>query len=185
MKWKQKLEECGLNEQTISLGLKNKIKDYYTIIDGIEETKESIANPSLNDDVEELKGELADLEEALLDADNKLVRAIEVYDKNKERYAEMSKHLSNGRPRKDGTPNPPRQTQTQTKAQTQTQTQGQTQTQTQGQTQGQTNEVPITPTEEVPNGDEKKGKSAFGWVGVAALVVVGALVGVNLLKNRD
>jgi len=173
MKWKQKLEECGLNEETISVGLKNKIKDYYTIIDGIEETKESIANPTLNDDVEELKGELADLEDALLDSDNKLVRAIEVFDKNKERYAEMSKHLGNGRPRKDGTPNAPRQ--------------AQPQVQPKAQTQGQTkpNDVPLTPTEEVPNGEEKKVKKPFGWMGVAALVVIGAFIGVNLLKNKD
>jgi hypothetical protein len=163
MKWKQKLEECGLNEQTISVGLKNKIKDYYTIIDGIEETKESIANPTLNDDVEELQSELSDLEDALLDSDTKLVRAIEVFDKNKERYAEMSKHLGNGRPRKDGTPNAPRQTQAQPQAQSQSQSK----------------------TKDEPNGEGKKGKSAFGWIGVAALVVVGAFVGVNLLKNRD
>ena len=110
MKWKQKLSEVGLTEQTISHGLRNKIKAYYDILEGINEAKETIANPSLNDDVEAIKEELPDLEEALEDADRNLVKAIELYDKNKERYAELSKHLSKGRPRKDGTPAKPKET---------------------------------------------------------------------------
>lgn len=111
MKWKQTLANFGLTEETISIGLRNKIKDHYSIQEGIDELKQSIANPSINDDVEELQEDLNDLIDALEVSDEKLVRAIEVFDKNKEKYAEMSKNLGKGRPRKDGTPPQPRQPQ--------------------------------------------------------------------------
>ena len=81
MKWKQKLAECNLTEETISAGLKSKIKDFYTLVEGIEEVEQSIQNPSLNDDVEELQEELEDLETAMENADKQLIRAIEIYDK--------------------------------------------------------------------------------------------------------
>ena len=179
MKWKQKLEECGLTEETISQGLRTKIKDFYEIIDGIEECKKSLENPSINDDVDELRSDLEGLEESLDDADLKLVRAIEVYDRNKEKYAQISKNLSNGRPRKDGTPNAPKQ-------QIPTQTQGQQAPKPQvAQQGGQTNELPITPTEEVANNEVKKG-SGLGWkifVGVLAVATLG--VAIKMFKNRE
>lgn len=101
MKWKQKLAECNLTEETISAGLRSKIKDYYTIVEGIEEIEQSIQNPSLNDDVDDLQEELEDLQTAIENADKQLIRAIEIYDKNKEKYAELSKNLGKGRPRKN------------------------------------------------------------------------------------
>jgi septal ring factor EnvC (AmiA/AmiB activator) len=101
MKWKQKLAECNLTEETISAGLRSKIKDYYTIVEGIEEVEQSIKNPSINDDVDDLQDELEDLQTAMENADKQLIRAIEIYDKNKEKYAELSKNLGKGRPRKN------------------------------------------------------------------------------------
>lgn len=101
MKWKEKLAECNLTEETISAGLRSKIKDFYTLVEGIEEVEQSIQNPSLNDDVEDLEDELEDLQTAMENADKQLIRAIEIYDKNKEKYAELSKNLGKGRPRKN------------------------------------------------------------------------------------
>lgn len=109
MKWKSEMERLGLTNETISVGLKNKIKDYYDMLEGINELRDSIANPSINDDVEELKEELDDLQDAIESYDNQLVRAIQTFDKNKERYAELSKNLGKGRPRKDGQPAQPKQ----------------------------------------------------------------------------
>jgi len=179
MKWKEKLAECNLNEENISQGLKTKIKDFYEIIEGIEEAKEKLANPSLNDDVEEIQSDLEELEESLEVADQKLVRAIELFDKNKDKYAELARNLSNGRPRKDGKPNPPKNV-AQPQAQPQPQPQGQV-----AQQGGQTNPLPLTPTEEVPNGDGKKG-SGLAWkifVGVLAVATLG--VAVKMFKNDD
>jgi septal ring factor EnvC (AmiA/AmiB activator) len=101
MKWKQKLAECNLTEETISAGLRSKIKDFYTLVEGIEEVEQSIQNPSLNDDVEQLQEELEDLETAMENADKQLIRAIEIYDKNKKMYAELQKNLGKGRPKKN------------------------------------------------------------------------------------
>jgi septum formation inhibitor MinC len=112
MKWQNEMDSLGLNQTNISVGLKNKIKDYNDIVKYINELKETIENPSVNDNVDELQSTLVDMEEALETADDKLVRAIQLYNKNKDKYAEMSKHLT-GRPRKDGQPR--KQTQTQPK----------------------------------------------------------------------
>jgi hypothetical protein len=109
MKWKSEMEKLGLTNETISVGLRNKIKDYYDMVEGIKELKDSIANPTLNDDVDELQEELADLQDALESYDNQLVKAVHTFDKNKEKYAELSKNLGKGRPRKDGQPAQPKQ----------------------------------------------------------------------------
>ena len=101
MKWKQKLAECNLTEETISAGLRSKIKDFYTLVEGIEEVEQSLQNPSMNDDVDDLQDELDNLQNAMQNADKQLIRAIEIYDKNKEKYAELSKNLGKGRPRKN------------------------------------------------------------------------------------
>ena len=101
MKWKQKLAECNLTEETISAGLRSKIKDYYTIVEGIEEVEQLIEKPSLNDNIDDLREELDDLQTSLVNADKQLIRAIEIYDKNKEMYAELQKNLGKGRPKKN------------------------------------------------------------------------------------
>jgi len=168
MKWKEKLDEVGLTKDTISHGLRNKIKDYFSILEGIDEAKQTIANPSINDDVEAIKEDLANLEEVLQEADTKLVKAIELYDKNKEKYAELSKHLSKGRPRKDGKPS---------------EKQVATTTSNEPQVQKATQPQVVTPTEEVK--DEPKKKSG-GWglfLGVLTIVTLGAAA--VLYKNRD
>ena len=97
MKWKQKLDEVGLTEQTASQGIRNKILDYNTIEDGIEELKNSIKEPTLNDDVDSLKKDLEDLTEALESQDDVLVKAITLFDKNKEHYAKLQDNLKNKR----------------------------------------------------------------------------------------
>jgi hypothetical protein len=171
MKWKQVLSQCNLTEDNISIGLKTKIRDYYTIVEGIEELKNQIANPSINDDVDDLQEDLADLEESIIIADNKLCRAIEVYDKNKEKYAELSKNLGKGRPRKDGLPPQPKQ-----QAQPQPQPTPQEQPKQVVQSGVETYKVEV---------EGEKKKSSFGILGTILIVGVSALIGVNLLRNRN
>lgn len=101
MKWQEKLAECNLTEETVSQGLRLKIKDFRTLESGANDLIQSINNPQMNDDVDDLNSDLDDINEAM-DASNKqLIRAIEIYDKNKEKYAELSKNLGRGRPRKN------------------------------------------------------------------------------------
>jgi len=177
MKWEKTLSNCGLTEQTISIGLKSKIKEHRKMEEAVEDIKERLNDDETEDDeIDELEQDLNELEDALEMSDNKLVRAIELYDKNKERYAELSKNLGKGRPRKNATPNQqptptPQATQTQPSVQ-----QAQPNVQTQ---------VPITPTEEIPNKEEKEGSGWLWKLGVAVVVGVLTLGAYNTYKNND
>jgi DNA-binding transcriptional regulator GbsR (MarR family) len=164
MKWKQTLDGFGLTEESVSQGIRNKIKDYYTIVDGIDELEKSIENPTLNDDVDTLQTDLEELQEALEEQEKVLDKAIRMFDKNKEHYANLSKNLvGRGRLKKDA------QQQTQTNvAQTTTQTKAQPNVQ---------NVAGNVTQEEKP----KKTNVALWIVGI----VIGGLIGVNILKNRE
>jgi hypothetical protein len=154
------MEELGLTEQTVSHGLRTKIKDYYTLLDGIEEVKNSLSNPDINDDVDELESDLEELEKAVEDSDRMLVKAVEVFDKNKDKYAEMSKNLGKGRPRKNPIPTPalaPTPTPAPTPA-----------------------PAPAPKTD----GEEPKKKSSTGWF-IFALVVGVATIGAVNIMNKD
>jgi len=184
MKWEKTLSNCGLTEQTISIGLKTKIKEHRKIEEALDDIKDRLNDDNIEDDeVDELEQDLRELEDALEISDDKLVRAVELYDKNKDKYAELSKNLGKGRPRKNPTPTPtptPQPTQTQTNVQ---EAQPNVQ-QTQGQPNVQGQNIPITPTEEVPN-EEKKGSGWLWKVGVAIVVGVLTLGAYNTYKNND
>jgi DNA-binding transcriptional regulator GbsR (MarR family) len=164
MKWKQTLDGFGLTEESVSQGIRNKIKDYYTIVDGIEELEKSIENPTLNDDVDELKTDLEELQEALEEQEKVLDKAIRMFDKNKEHYANLSKNLvGRGRPKKDA------QQQTQPNvAQTTTQTKAQPNVQ--------------NVAGNVTQGEKPKKTNIALWV---VGIVIGGLIGVNILNNRE
>jgi hypothetical protein len=160
MKWKQALADYNLTEETISHGLKKKIKEYRELEVGIDELKNSINDESTpEDDLEELQEDLQELQESLETADNNLVRAIEIFDKNKDKYAEMSKHLGKGRPRKNpialsngGSTNP--------------------------------TSTP-KPNNDGKGGTEPKKKNSFGFIALAVAIGVISLGAVSMFKNRD
>lgn len=162
MKWKEKLSQLGLTEETISHGLRAKIKDYHIIEKGIVKLQNEIKEGKYNDsDMELATNDLQELKTDLADYDDALVKAIETFDKNKERYAANAKNLKNvkkGGAKVETTPTP-------------------TPTPTPNK-----DSVPLTPTEEVK--EEKKGNS-FGWVLFAVFAGVITLGAVNILKNRD
>jgi hypothetical protein len=159
MKWKARLSELGLTEETISHGLRSKIKDYHIIEKGIVKLESDMREGKYNDsDMDLAKNDLQELKTDLVDYDDALVKAIETFDKNKDRYAANAKNLKNVKkatPKVETTPTP---------------------------TPTPNKEVPLTPTEEVK--DEKKGNS-FGWVLFAVFAGVITLGAVNILKNRD
>jgi paraquat-inducible protein B len=169
MKWKQTLDGFGLTEETVSQGIRNKIKDYYTIVDGIEELEKSIENPTLNDDVDELQNTLEELQEALEEQEKVLDKAIRMFDKNKEHYANLSKNLvGRGRPKKDA------QQQTQPNVEKTNVAQPTPQPNAQPNVQNVAGNVTQ---EEKP----KKTNIALWVVGI----VIGGLIGVNIFKNRE
>jgi chromosome segregation ATPase len=165
MKWKSRLDELGLDVNNVSQGLKTKIKDYYDIQSGITELERRIENPSVNDDVDQLQEDLEECEETLEALDDKLVKDVEYYNKHKDKYAEMTKKLAEGRAKKKQASGGVTPTSTPTK-----------------------NEPPKTKDPLVTSNDDKKEEkkgSGFGWVLFAVVAGVVTLGAVNLLKNND
>lgn len=170
MKWKTRLSELGLDENNVSQGLKTKIKDYYEIQNAINELKKAIANPSVNDDVNQLQEDLDECIETLETFDNKLVKDVEYYNKHKDKYADMTKKLAEGRAKKkqaSGSANPTPKVEPTPQA----------------------TPTPPKPKDpiETPNDDKKEEKkgNGFGWVLFAVVAGVVTLGAVNLLKNND
>ena len=169
MKWKSKLAEVGLTEQTASQGIRNKISDYNTISDGINELNESIANPSINDDVDDLQKDLIDLTDALEKQDNVIVKAIALFDKNKDHYAKLGKNLAEKRQQKAAS-----------KADSKTVSDA-----TPPKMVENTNPIkqePVIAEAGAVINDEKK-KDSFSWVLLGGLALVVTLGAVNIFKN--
>jgi hypothetical protein len=163
MKWKNELEKFGLDESKISQGLKNKIKDYKDVETQLAELKGILKNPSVNDDIDELKEGIENAEEDLQTLDEELVKAIQKFEKNKEHYANLTQKMKEGRAKKKN---------------------GGVQQQTEPQQQAQQQQnLPITPTEEVKT--EEKKKSNWGWIAFAVIGGIVTLGAVNLFKDRD
>jgi hypothetical protein len=164
MKWKTRLSELGLTEDTISHGLRAKIKDYYIIQKGIEKLQSDLDSGRVNqDDVDDAKNDLQELITDLADYDDALVKAIETFDKNKDRYAANSKNLKNVK--NSGVKVETKPTPTPTPTST-----------------PKKDDVPLT-TEVVKDGEKKS--SSIGWVLFAVVAGVLTLGAVNFMKNRD
>jgi predicted nuclease with TOPRIM domain len=166
MKWKNELASRGLNESNISQGLKNKIRDVVDIDNTIKELKETLRNPSVNDDVDELEEAIQNAQEDLETLDNELVKAIDKFDRNKEKYAQLTQKMKEGRAKKKAGG-----------------VVAQPQAQPQVQQSVQAQPTPVTPTEEVKT--EEKKKTSWGWVAFAVIGGIVTLGAVNFFNNRD
>lgn len=94
MNWKKQLERFQLNESDLSIRIKNKIKDFKGILEGIDEIKGQMEAEGLSqEEADNLQENLDSLETALNDLDESLVNDITKYNKNKEMYAEKAKNL--------------------------------------------------------------------------------------------
>lgn len=163
MKWKKTMEECGLTEETVSVGLKKKIKDYYQIQNGVNQIKQSLTDESLSEsEIEELQSDLQELTEGLSEADEQLSKAVLIYDKNKDKYKEMSKHLTGrGRPKKNDS------------------------TQSQGNLEPSPTPNPTPTPTPTPESTEPKKKGKFGFFALAVAIGIISLGAVSMFKNRD
>jgi hypothetical protein len=165
MNWKQALANFGLTEETISQGLKTKIKDHRKIEDALEELQEQIQNTDDDDELNELNEDIYELQEGLQMSNEKLIRAIELYHKNKDKYAELSKNLGKGRPRKNPLPQQVNPTPTPTPTPQVVASGGQVQNQS------------------TDEGGKKK-KNSWGWI-IGGLIIGGLTLGaVNAFKDR-
>jgi hypothetical protein len=155
-KFEQKLQELGLQEEQLSVACKNLINDYRLGFDQLPTLEEENEGGELDQDIEVLKEELENL-------DNAIVKKIVWFDKNKEQIAE-GKGLR-GRPKKNANPTP-------------------TATANLYKSDATATAKPIatpTPTP-TPNGDPKP-KKGFGF-GTLLLVLGGAILGVSLLNRK-
>lgn len=169
MKWKSRLSELGLTEETISHGLRKKIKDYYKIQATIDELNQAIQEGDLTEEQKDsYRGDAEDLKQDLANFDKSLVADIEKFDKNKDRYAEMAKTLKN---QKNKSAEPKAQVQVNAAKEAEKKAEPVKDEQPQAQPQ--------------EAAKEEKKKSGFGWIAFALLAGVVTLGAVNIMRNRD
>ena len=162
MKWKQRMSELGLTEETSSHGIRAKIKDYYSIAKTIDELNEALGDDDLSDeDKENFEADLEDLKENLVNQDRLIIKALEDYDKNKERYSKAAQNL---KPKTKKTAEV-------------------TVNQQPAQAKPQSTPAPEPVKAEVVEPEKKK--SGYGWLVFAVLAGVVTLGAVNVLRNRD
>lgn len=163
-KYQQKMNELGLTAQSLSKGVTKDLVEFQEAEQEFSELNERLAEMDEDDEErEELENQINQYEEVIEQADEQLAAKIQHYFENKDAYAERMKNVTRGRGRPPKNPVPaPANTNTVHIAQN-TQTHKATQT---------TNE---------PNKDEDSFGSWLLWGGLA---IVGAIVGVNIVRNR-
>lgn len=180
MTWKEKLASLGLTEETVSAGLRKKIAAYLKGESTLERLRTDAADESLSDDDrEELEETAASYETVLFESEEALCAAIDSWYKNKDRYAEMAKHLKRSTaskptaepqaPAQTTTTEEPRDTARQEPAQATPTATG-------------TDTPAADPVKEGDKKDEKKGSNMGLWLTGAVLLLTG---GVVYLKTRD
>jgi TolA-binding protein len=166
MKWKQKLSELGLTETTASKSIKSKIKDFYTLDSEIARLKESLQNPSDDDDVDEMESELNEYEESIGILDEDIYNALVDYDRNRDANAERVRKMQEGKARKAAQGGQVAQPKAHTPA-----------SPAQKPASPAQNPAPVVKTDANNEGEGEKKKSSFGWMAftlLAGVVTLGA-----------
>ena len=161
MKWRRTMKSNGFELGTYSKAIQAEA----IRIEGIEKEKNDLKKELLIEPSEELEQEIEDLENSIEDADNELVVKIKKYDKNREHYAKLTNKLKESREAKkqakaNPTPAPePAPEPVPDPA---------------------LDPAPVDPT---PDPEPKK-KGGGGTLLAIGLLVVGSIIGVNLLKKK-
>jgi hypothetical protein len=120
MKYQDKLNELGMTAEKTSASIQKSIATLDDIIDTYHNAKKMLENTDdeeeeedINKDIEQMEGDIAELDE-------RIVEKLEDYDKNKEMYAERAKKMQEGR-KANSSVNAPSQPQQQTQPQFQPQ----------------------------------------------------------------
>lgn len=166
MKWKSKMQTLGLDESSLSVRIKKNIKDYYSLIEGLNEAKAEINNDNLSqEEVDSAQDTIDELTNAVSIADNNLANDIEKYHKNKDLYDKRTSYLNNSAKK---TSNAPAQTQT---AKSGIAVAGVTATNTK-------------PQSTAPQGEVKKSGLGKWLLGGVLVVLTGGAI-LNYMKNND
>jgi len=160
MKWRKTMKSNGFELSTYSKSIQAEAVRVEGIVkDTANLRKELLANPS-----EELEEQIEDLENSIDEADNELVVRIKKYDANRERYSKLGDKLKDAREAKK-------------------------QPKVEPQPEPAPVPDPIPEPEPIPAPvpdpiPEPKKKGSGGAILAIGLLVVGSIIGVNLLKKK-
>jgi outer membrane biosynthesis protein TonB len=160
MKWRKTMKSNGFELSTYSKAIQAEA----VRVEGIEKDtanlkKELLANPS-----EELEEQIEDLENSIDEADNELVVRIKKYDANRERYSKLGDKLKDAR-----------------EAKKQPKVEPQPEPAPAPDSIPEPDPIPVPQPEPTP---EPKKKGSGGAILAIGLLVVGSIIGVNLLKKK-
>jgi len=180
--YQKKINELGIDNSKLSKGLKTQVQDILGAENELRELNEKLAEMDSEDEgYEELQGEIEELSAAIEDVDNDLVAAIDDWWAKREIMVERGKHMQQAKKAKQAAAagqnapaNAPEPTPIPSPSPApivapQVNVQYQPQPVNIGQ--------PVIVTEQ-----KKKGGSWLLWGGLA---VLGLLVGVNVMRNKD
>ena len=168
--YQKKINSLGIDNSKLSKGLKAQVDNLREAEEELNNLESQLEGIDENDeDYEEKQGEVQDLREAIDEADMRLVAAIEDWWAKREIMVERGKYMQQAKKAKQaaaaaGQPAPAPQPQPAPQPAPQPQPQ---------------------PTPQPAPVVEEKKKGSGSWILWGGLALVGALIGVNLMRNRD
>ncbi len=109
MSWKEKLNQLGFTEETAPNMVKKAIKELRSFEKGLEITEAKLSKGGLSEKKTAELEEEAETYRSAIESQNEVVsRKIDVWDRNKEKYAELGKRLTPKK--KQGSSEPPQET---------------------------------------------------------------------------
>lgn len=162
MKWRKTMKSNGFELNTYSKAIQSEA----VRIEGIEKDKNALKKELLANPSEELEEQIEDLENSIDEADNELVVRIKKYDANRERYSKLGDKLKDAR-----------------EAKKQPKVEPQPEPAPEPTPEPEPIPDPITVPQPEPVEEPKK-KGSGGAILAIGLLVVGSIIGVNLLKKK-
>ena len=170
--FEKKIKELGFEVGKLSGTLNKEVAEFYQVQKELNDLKEELKDAK-DGDVESIKNEIREGEEALLDFDDMLVESVETYAKNKPAYDEKVRRMTEGREKKklaknesNATPPPPPPPTLEPILDTPPPTPLE----------------PIVDTPPTPKVEEESSLMAnLGW---GALAILGIFVGIRVFKNK-
>lgn len=194
-KFEQTMAELGYTSETLSKGIQGLMKTYYKGLKEVESLEADLQNLGDDDETKaDLQSSISSIKEDLADVDRDLVKKIKSYHENKDFYDAKMQYMKDkaaGKeveaPTKSNYKKPAAASQPAPKPEPQPAPQAEPVVAASGATVAQAAPAKPEPisvvAEEVK--DEPKKKGSGNWILWAGLGVIGLLVGVNVMRNRD
>lgn len=202
-KFEQTMAELGYTSETLSKGIQGLMKTYYKGLKEVESLEADLQNLGDDDETKaDLQSSISSIREDLADVDRDLVKKIKSYHENKDFYDAKMQYMKDkaagkeveaptkSNYKKPAAPAPQPQPQPAPVASTGTQTINLTSGTSANGFVNTTSSDSATKTEPISVvaeevKDEPKKKGSGNWILWAGLGVIGLLVGVNVMRNRD